>query len=193
MRQIHTWRTEGLEFPVAVNISAVNLQDRGFPEIVAAMMAEHEVPSYLLELEVTETAIMTEPLCAIDNIRKLDNIGVLVSIDDFGTGYSSMAYLQKLLVAKIKIDKSFVMDMDKGAKDDVIVRSTIELAHNLGLKAVAEGVESEEVWSKLKAMGCDSAQGYYMSKPLTPALFTEWLKNSKWGNSVVDNLKVVND
>ncbi len=193
MQQIHTWRTEGLEFPVAVNISAVNLQDRGFPEIVAAMMAEHEVPSYLLELEVTETAIMTEPLCAIDNIRKLDNIGVLVSIDDFGTGYSSMAYLQKLLVAKIKIDKSFVMDMDKGAKDDVIVRSTIELAHNLGLKAVAEGVESEEVWSKLKAMGCDSAQGYYMSKPLTPALFTEWLENSQWGNGAVNKLKVVND
>lgn len=193
MQQIHTWRTQGLEFPVAVNISAVNLQDRGFPEIVAAMMAEHEVPSYLLELEVTETAIMTEPLCAIDNIRKLDNIGVLVSIDDFGTGYSSMAYLQKLLVAKIKIDKSFVMDMDKGTKDDVIVRSTIELAHNLGLKAVAEGVESEEVWSKLKAMGCDSAQGYYMSKPLTPAMFTEWLQNSQWSNSVISNLKVVND
>lgn len=193
MQQIYTWRTEGLEFPVAVNISAVNLQDRGFPEIVAAMMAEHEVPSYLLELEVTETAIMTEPLCAIDNIRKLDNIGVMVSIDDFGTGYSSMAYLQKLLVAKIKIDKSFVMDMDKGTKDDVIVRSTIELAHNLGLKAVAEGVESEEVWGKLKAMGCDSAQGYYMSKPLTPAMFAEWLQNSQWGNTVENHLKVVNN
>ena len=193
MQQIHAWRTQGLEFPVAVNISAVNLQDRGFPEIVAAIMVEYEVPSYLLELEVTETAIMTEPLCAIDNIRKLGNIGVQVSIDDFGTGYSSMAYLRKLLVAKIKIDKSFVMDMDKGTKDDVIVRSTIELAHNLGLKAVAEGVESEEVWGKLKAMGCDSAQGYYMSKPLTPAGFMEWLQNSKWSNATVTNLKVVND
>jgi len=126
MLQIQVWRAQGMEFPVAVNISSVNLQDRGFPEIVAAMMTEYEVPSRLLELEVTETAIMTEPISAIDNIRKLDNIGVQVSIDDFGTGYSSMAYLQKLLVAKIKIDKSFVIDMDKDQKDDVIVRSTIE-------------------------------------------------------------------
>ena len=193
MQQIHAWRIQGMEFPVAVNISAVNLQDRGFPEMVAAVMTEYEVPSRLLELEVTETAIMTEPLCAIDNIRKLDNIGVLVSIEDFGTGYSSMAYLQKLLVAKIKIDKSFVMDMDKGEKDDVIVRSTIELAHNLGLKAVAEGVESEEVWARLKAMGCDSAQGYYMSKPLTPEKFAEWIQSSPWGYALETHQKAVND
>ena len=182
-----------MEFPVAVNVSAVNLQDRGFPEMVAAMLAEHEVPSRLLELEVTETAIMNEPLCAIDNIRKLDNIGVQVSIDDFGTGYSSMAYLQKLLVAKIKIDKSFVIDMDKDERDNVIVRSTIDLAHNLGLKAVAEGVESEEVWDKLKAMGCDSAQGYYMSKPLTPEKFTEWIQSSPWGFTLPSDKKAVNE
>lgn len=191
MQQIRVWRKQGMEFPVSVNISAVNLQDRGFPEMVAAMITEHEVPSRLLELEVTETAIMSEPLCAIENIRKLDNIGVQVSIDDFGTGYSSMAYLQKLLVAKIKIDKSFVMDMDKGAKDDVIVRSTIELAHNLGLKAVAEGVESEEVWDRLKAMGCDSAQGYYMSKPLSSEKFIEWMQSSPWGGQLAPDIKQV--
>ena len=192
MLQIQVWREQGMEFPVAVNISAVNLQDRGFPEIVAAMMTEYEVPSRLLELEVTETAIMTEPISAIDNIRKLDNIGVQVSIDDFGTGYSSMAYLQKLLVAKIKIDKSFVIDMDKDQKDDVIVRSTIELAHNLGLKAVAEGVESAEVWERLKAMGCDSAQGYYMSKPLTPEKFAEWMQTSPWGHALASDKRAVN-
>lgn len=192
MLQIQIWREQGMEFPVAVNISAVNLQDRGFPEIVAAMMTEYEVPSRLLELEVTETAIMTEPISAIDNIRKLDNIGVQVSIDDFGTGYSSMAYLQKLLVAKIKIDKSFVIDMDKDQKDDVIVRSTIELAHNLGLKAVAEGVESAEVWERLKAMGCDSAQGYYMSKPLTPEKFAEWMQSSPWGHALASDKRAVN-
>lgn len=193
MQQIHVWREQGMEFPVAVNISSVNLQDRGFPETVAAMITEFEVPSRLLELEVTETAIMTEPLRAIENIRKLDNIGVQVSIDDFGTGYSSMAYLQKLLVAKIKIDKSFVMDMDKGEKDDVIVRSAIDLAHNLGLKAVAEGVESEAVWDRLKAMGCDSAQGYYMSKPLSSEKFTEWMQSSPWGFALAHDKKVVND
>ena len=136
---------------------------------------------------------MTEPLRAIDNIRKLDNMGVQVSIDDFGTGYSSMAYLQKLLVAKIKIDKSFVIDMDTSEKDDVIVRSTIELAHNLGLKAIAEGVESIEVWDKLKAMGCDSAQGYYMSKPLTSEKFAEWMQSSPWGFAQVSDKKVVNE
>ena len=192
MLQIQVWREQGMEFPVAVNISSVNLQDRGFPETVAAMMTEYEVPSRLLELEVTETAIMTEPISAIDNIRKLDNIGVQVSIDDFGTGYSSMAYLQKLLVAKIKIDKSFVIDMDKDQKDDVIVRSTIELAHNLGLKAVAEGVESAEVWERLKAMGCDSAQGYYMSKPLTPEKFAEWMQTSPWGHALASDKRAVN-
>lgn len=193
MKQIYAWRKQGMEFPVSVNISAVNLQDRGFPEMLASMLAEYEVPSRLIELEVTETAIMTEPLCAIDNIRKLDTLGVQVSIDDFGTGYSSMAYLQKLLVAKIKIDKSFVMDMDKGEKDDVIVRSTIDLAHNLGLKAVAEGVESAEVWEKLKTMGCDSAQGYYMSKPLTSEKFAEWMQSSPWGLALVSDKKAVND
>lgn len=187
MLQIQVWREQGMEFPVAVNISSVNIQDRGFPETVAAMMTEYEVPSRLLELEVTETAIMTEPISAIDNIRKLDNIGVQVSIDDFGTGYSSMAYLQKLLVAKIKIDKSFVIDMDKDQKDDVIVRSAIGLAHNLGLKAVAEGVESAEVWERLKAMGCDSAQGYYMSKPLTPEKFAEWMQSSPWGHALASD------
>jgi len=181
MVQIQVWRTQGIELPVAVNVSAINLQDKGFPEWVAAMVTAYETPPRLLELEVTETAIMTEPLRAIENIRKLANIGVQVSIDDFGTGYSSMAYLQKLLVAKIKIDRSFVMDMGKQVNDAVIVRSTIDLAHNLGLKAVAEGVENQEAWDKLREMGCDSAQGYYMSKPLSAEKFLEWMQNSPWG------------
>jgi diguanylate cyclase (GGDEF)-like protein len=186
MQQIQKWRTEQVSLPVAVNVSAVNLQDTGFPEFIAAIITEYEVPSHLLELEVTETAIMTEPLRAIENIRKLSNIGVTVSIDDFGTGYSSMAYLQKLLVAKIKIDKSFVMEMASGLgeSDEVIVRSTIELAHNLGLKAVAEGVETQGAWDKLHAMGCDSAQGYFMSKPLPPEKLVEWMKSSRWGGQL---------
>ena len=104
-----------------------------------------------------------------------------------------MAYLQKLLVAKIKIDKSFVIDMDRDGKDDVIVRSTIELAHNLGLKAVAEGVESAEVWERLKAMGCDSAQGYYMGRPLTPEKLSEWMQDSPWGIAQRQGRKVVNE
>jgi len=189
--QIQSWRTLGIELPVSVNVSAINLQDKGFPEWVAAMITEHETPPRLLELEVTETAIMTEPLRAIENIRKLANLGVQVSIDDFGTGYSSMAYLQKLLVAKIKIDRSFVMDMGKQENDAVIVRSTIDLAHNLGLKAVAEGVENQESWDKLRDMGCDSAQGYYMSKPLSAEKFLEWMQSSPWGAQMPGNAKTV--
>ena len=184
MQQINTWRVEGISLPVAVNISAVNLQDADFPDTVAAIIAEHQVPSHMLELEVTETAIMTEPLRAIENIRKLSDMGVLVSIDDFGTGYSSLAYLQKLMVAKIKIDKSFVMEMATGKLDEVIVRSTIDLAHNMGLKAVAEGVETQEAWDKLREMGCDSAQGYFMSKPLPPEKLMAWINESKWSGKL---------
>jgi EAL domain-containing protein (putative c-di-GMP-specific phosphodiesterase class I) len=181
LEQTQAWRAQGMELPVAVNVSALNLQDVGFPELVASMVTEYETPPRLVELEVTETAIMTEPLRAIENIRKLASLGVQVSIDDFGTGYSSMAYLQKLLVAKIKIDRSFVMEMGKRENDEVIVRSTIDLAHNLGLKAVAEGVENQDAWDKLRDMGCDSAQGYYMSKPLAAEKFLEWMQNSPWG------------
>ncbi len=182
MKQIHDWGSQGFVYPVAVNISAINLQDKGFPESVAALIAEYKIPSHLLELEVTETAIMKEPIVAIENIRNLSLLGIQMSIDDFGTGYSSMAYIQKLLVAKIKIDKSFVIDMGTHGKDEMIVRATIDLAHNLGLSAVAEGVENQQAWDKLHELGCDSAQGYYMSKPLPPEQFLEWVQDTIWNN-----------
>lgn len=179
-KQIKEWQKAGHTIPISINISAINLQDPEFPAMVATMLVEHDVGSHLIELEVTETAVMTEPIRAIENIRRLSELGVQVSIDDFGTGYSSLAYLQKLLVAKIKIDKSFVMQMGKGGNEEIIVRSTIELAHNLGLKAVAEGVEDLATWDKLRSLGCDSAQGYYMSKPLASEDFLEWMKTSSW-------------
>lgn len=180
LQQTRTWLGLGHAFPISVNISTVNLQDTTFPDLVAAMLLQFATPPHLLELEVTETAIMTEPLRAIENIRLLSNLGVIVSIDDFGTGYSSMAYLQKLLVAKIKIDKSFVMEMATGEADEVIVRSAIDLAHNLGLKAVAEGVETQAAWDKLRVLGCDAAQGYFMSKPLPAEKLLEWMQTSTW-------------
>ena len=189
MRQIQEWSSHSYSFPIAVNISAVNLQDKDFPEYVAAMISEYAVPNYLLEFEVTETAIMTEPIIAIENIRRLAHIGVQMSIDDFGTGYSSMAYLQKLLVAKIKIDKSFVIEMGTSKNDEVIVRATIDLAHNLGLKAVAEGVESQEAWDKLRKLGCDSAQGYFMSKGLPAEKLMEWIQTSPWAAQIVVDAK----
>ena len=189
MKQSQKWSSKGFVFPIAVNISAVNLQDKGFPESVAALFAEYKMPSHLLELEVTENAIMNEPLLAIENIRKLSSIGIQMSIDDFGTGYSSMAYIQKLLVAKIKIDKSFVIDMGADKRDEVIVRSTIDLAHNLGLKAVAEGVENQAAWDKLRELGCDSAQGYFMSRPLSAEKFIEWVQDSPWGGQLATEAK----
>lgn len=187
MQQIQKWGSQGFAYPIAVNISAINLQDKGFPAFVASLIAEYQIPSHLLELEVTETAIMKEPIVAIENVRALSLLGIQMSIDDFGTGYSSMAYIQKLLVAKIKIDKSFVIDMGTQAKDEVIVRATIDLAHNLGLIAVAEGVENQAAWDKLHALGCDSAQGYHMSKPLPPEQFLEWVQNTPWNVQAFSN------
>ena len=181
LRQCEIWYTQKLNLNMAVNISTYNLQDPVFPETVAELLEKFSVPACYIELEITETAIMTDPLRAIENIKKLNDMGLQIAIDDFGTGYSSMAYLQKLLVAKIKIDKSFVIEMDKNQNDDVIVRSTIDLGHNLGLKVVAEGVESQESWDRLKEMGCDSAQGYFMSRPIPADQFMQWIKESPYG------------
>ena len=183
LTQCERWEQAGLPLTVAVNVSAVNIQDPEFPEQVATLLAGVRVPAHRLELEVTETAVMTEPARAVTCIKKLRALGLQVAIDDFGTGYSSMAYLKELLVAKIKIDKSFVKDMASNHQDAVIVRSSVELGHNLGMKVVAEGVENQVVWDKLKALGCDAAQGYYMSRPLEADKLLEWMKQSRWGLS----------
>lgn len=181
LRQCEQWHETHINLSMAINISAINLQDPVFPDSVAEILEKFNIAPTYIELEITETAIMTDPLRAIENITKLSAMGLQVSIDDFGTGYSSMAYLQKLLVAKIKIDKSFVMEMDKNKNDDVIVRSTIDLGHNLGLKVIAEGVENQESWNRLKEMGCDSAQGYFMSRPIPADQFMQWIKESPFG------------
>ena len=181
LRQCCIWHGDGLPLTIAVNISAANLQDPQFPELVGAALAKTGAKAAWLELEITETAIMNEPVVAMEAIGKLNSMGVQLAIDDFGTGYSSMAYLKKLLVAKIKIDKSFVMGMNDNNNDAVIVSSLIGLGHNLGLSVVAEGVESTEVWDQLKQLGCDSAQGYNMSHPIPQDKLTDWLKESPWG------------
>ncbi len=184
--QSSLWTQAGLNLTIAINISAINLQDPQFPDDMAAMLHRHQVLPANIELEVTETAIMSEPLKAIENIKKLSGMGLQIAIDDFGTGYSSMAYLRKLLVAKIKIDKSFVMDMHNNKNDEVIVRSTVDLGHNLGLTVVAEGVETQGAWDKLKELGCDSAQGYFMGRPVAPAELEKWVRQSPWGLAAPD-------
>ena len=175
LRQCRTWSLQGLELCVAVNLSTRNLLDVYLPQAVGELLARWEVPAGLLELEITESTILADPVRAMQVLSRLDEMGVRLSIDDFGTGYSSLAYLKRLPVDELKIDKSFILGMDESENDEVIVRSTIDLGRNLGLCVVAEGVESPQAWSRLAQLGCNVAQGYYLSRPVPAEQLTQWL------------------
>jgi EAL domain-containing protein (putative c-di-GMP-specific phosphodiesterase class I) len=183
--QCLTWHQQGLRFGIAVNLSARNLQDPQLPDQVAKLLFDCALPQGSLGLEITESIIMTEPVRAMEVLTQLNQMGIRLSIDDFGTGYSSLGYLNRLPVEEIKIDRSFIKDMVVDEDAAVIVRSTIELGRNLGLKVVAEGVENQAIWDKLSALGCDAAQGYYMCRPLPVAELTRWLTESPWGLKTV--------
>lgn len=172
--QARAWADEGRPLAIAVNVSAINLDDEEFVGHVKHILEESGVAPDLIELEVTETALMRDPERAQAAIRAFSDLGVRVSIDDFGTGYSSMTYLRRLAVAKIKIDKSFVIDMGISRNDSVIVRSIIDLGHSLGLKVVGEGVESADSMAALASLGCDYAQGYHLARPLEAEAFDAW-------------------
>jgi EAL domain-containing protein (putative c-di-GMP-specific phosphodiesterase class I) len=169
LRQVREWKDEGRELSVAVNLSARSFLDTQLAVEIPRLLAKHDVDARLLELEITESMLMLDPGRAQAVLERLSRIGLTLSVDDFGTGYSSLANLKRLPVDVIKIDKSFVMDMAIDASDAAIVRSTIDLAHNLGLRVVAEGVESHQSWTSLKDLGCDLAQGFYVSRPLPAA------------------------
>ncbi len=181
LEQCHAWHEAGLELSMAVNLSVRNLQDPRLPEQIAEHLERRNVPARWLELEITEGTIMQDPSRAMAILSRLNEMGVRLSIDDFGTGYSSLGYLKKLPVEAIKVDKSFVIGMASDEDDAVIVRSTIDLGHNLGLKIIAEGVENRETLEKLTALGCDLAQGFYMSRPILPADLERWIAESPWG------------
>jgi len=178
--QCRAWRQLGIVLDVAVNLSPRNLHDPGLPAKVAGLLAKWSVPPSQLTLEITENAIMIDPERALKILERLHNMGIRLSIDDFGTGYSSLVYLKKLPVTQIKIDRSFVTDMISDENDAIIVRSTIDLGHNLGCHIVAEGVETKEILQHLKALGCDCAQGYYLSRPVPAEELTTWLSESAW-------------
>ncbi|HEU4345585.1 MAG TPA: EAL domain-containing protein [Candidatus Binatia bacterium] len=178
--QARCWQEKGLNISVSVNLSPRLLHDINFPDRVVEVLETHGLAPEQLELEITENTIMADPACSLEILTRLSRLGVALSIDDFGTGYSSLAYLKKLPVVAVKIDKSFVINMSTDSNDALIVRSTIDLAHNLGLKVIAEGVETREVWDRLVALGCDQAQGYYMSRPLPSGEMTQWLLESPW-------------
>ncbi|QJQ01651.1 diguanylate phosphodiesterase [Herbaspirillum rubrisubalbicans] len=167
-------QVQGLSLKFSVNLSTRDLLDQELPAAFAAILERHRLTPEALCLEITESAIMDDPGRAQNTLERLSAMGFALSIDDFGTGYSSLAYLKSLPVDELKIDKSFVMKMAQDQDDAKIVRSTIDLGHNLGLRVVAEGVESEEVWFLLRQMGCDQGQGYFMGKPMPVEGFLEW-------------------
>lgn len=181
LRQCAAWHEAGLPISVAVNISVRNLQDQGLVEQVARELKDAHVPAKWLELEITESGLMADPARAMRVLTRLRRMGIHLSIDDFGTGYSSLSYLKKLPVSSVKIDKSFVMDMVADDDDAAIVRSTVDMAHHLGLRVIAEGMETRETWGRLEAFGCDEGQGYYLSRPVSGDILGEWLRSSPWG------------
>ncbi|MDH3461957.1 MAG: GGDEF domain-containing phosphodiesterase, partial [Burkholderiaceae bacterium] len=174
-----TLRAQGLDLKFAINLSTRDLLDQDLPARLERLLACDAMDPRLLCMEITESAIMDDPQRAMRTLRQLHDMGLRLSIDDFGTGYSSLAYLKLLPIHELKIDKSFVMAMERDRADLKIVRSTIDLAHNLGLSVVAEGVENAQTWAVLSALKCDEAQGYFMAKPMPEADFADWMATWK--------------
>ena len=169
-------RAQGIEIKLSVNLSTRDLLDQDLPAKLEKLLARESVDPHALCLEITESAIMDDPQRALQTLKRLHDMGLRLSIDDFGTGYSSLAYLKQMPLHELKIDKSFVMSMERDRADMKIVRSTIDLAHNLGLTVTAEGVETAQGFAILRAMQCDEAQGYFMAKPMPGGDFAGWMR-----------------
>lgn len=177
IRQSANWYREGLLVPVAINLSGLDLENRGLPDYIAGLLERWQVPPAFIELEITETAAITDQETGLQVLGRLAQLGIAVTIDDFGIGYSSLQRLKQLPVSTIKIDKSFVIDVGHGEQDMLFVDTITRLGHGLGMKVVAEGVECRESWERLLAAGCDMGQGYLFSRPLPVDLMTGWLRN----------------
>jgi len=183
IRQCSLWLAEGRPLGIAINISMRDLLNPGLPSTLSSLMRTYDVAPQWIALEITESAIMEEPIRALEVFSGINNTGVRLSLDDFGIGQSSLAYLKRFPVAELKIDKSFVMAMSDDKDDAAIVRSAIELGHNMGLRVVAEGVEDGDSLELLQSMGCDLAQGYFISRPLPADKLEKWLSESSWKSS----------
>ena len=181
LAQRAAWRDAGIDLTVSVNLSIKDLQDLAVPLLIKNLLKEFRLEPSDLMLEITETSMMLDPDKTFEVISNLHAMGVQLSIDDFGTGYSSLAYLKQLPAEELKIDRSFVRNMLIDDNDEVIVRATIDLAKNLGLAVIAEGVESAEIMQRLHDMHCDLAQGYYICRPLPADELAEWLKTCPYG------------
>jgi EAL domain-containing protein (putative c-di-GMP-specific phosphodiesterase class I) len=174
--QAADWRSAGLELAVAVNLSASSLLDMNLPDQVAGLLSARQLPAETLQLEITEELVLVDRARARDILDRLRRHGVRISIDDFGTGYSSLAYLRELPVDELKLDRSFVTPMTGDPRAAALVSSTIALAHSLGLRLVAEGVEDEFALRELARFGCDEAQGFYLSRPMAAVDVPAWLR-----------------
>jgi diguanylate cyclase (GGDEF)-like protein len=179
LAQWRAWHERGIDLGIAVNLSTQNFHDLRLPDEIDGLLARWEVPAEYLQLEITESMLIADPVRAEGVLGRLAAMGIRLDIDDFGTGYSSLAYLKRLPVRGIKIDRSFVQNLVDDDNDEVIVRSTIELARNLGLEVVAEGVESVEAYETLRRFGCDYAQGFYLSRPLPSDVFERWYRRTR--------------
>ena len=179
LEQCRCWLDAGIWTRIAVNFSARNFQDKDLPERIAELLLKHGVAAEQLELEITESAVMSDPTRALAVLQRIHQMGITLSIDDYGTGYSSLSYLQQLPIRTLKIDLSFVREMLTNHENEVIVQSTITLAHNLGLNVVAEGVENIETLNRLTELQCDHAQGYFISRPMDATAATQWLHQNK--------------
>ncbi|MEU5366127.1 bifunctional diguanylate cyclase/phosphodiesterase [Streptomyces sp. NPDC005925] len=176
LAQVARWRARGLFVPVAVNVSPRDVHTPGFAGSVAARLARHGVPAGALQLEITEHVMLEDPQRAADTLNALTGHGVKMSLDDFGTGYSSLVHLRRLPVSELKIDRSFVARLAVDTEDAEIVRCTVDLAHSLGLLVVAEGVEDDETWERLRDLGCDAVQGWLVAAAMPPEETTAWLR-----------------
>jgi diguanylate cyclase (GGDEF)-like protein len=186
LSQCAAWHANNIHIGISVNLSAYSLNDIHLLDTVRHALARAKIEPHWLTLELTETAIMSDADRALTTLSRLNSMGVRLSVDDFGTGYSSLAYLKRFPVDEIKIDKSFVMDMLDDASDAVIVRSTIDLAHNMGMKVVAEGIETQDAWDTLAVLGCNIGQGYHMCRPCPAADFEKWVHESPWGKQPIN-------
>ncbi|HEX4986533.1 MAG TPA: EAL domain-containing protein [Burkholderiales bacterium] len=193
VRQCGAWLADGLACGVSINASSRDLLDRELPQVVADLLRRHAMDPALLTIEVTESALMEDPNRAQETVKALKGLGVRLSIDDYGTGYSSLAYIQRLQCDELKVDRAFVTHAVENSRDSAIIKSTIELGHALGLSVVAEGVETAEGMQVLQSLGCDMAQGYWISRALPQAEFRRWMDSSEWnsGRRRPDLLRVV--
>ncbi|BAL27194.1 bifunctional diguanylate cyclase/phosphodiesterase [Azoarcus sp. KH32C] len=180
--QCYAWHEAGLDRALSINLSAQDLRAPGLIDRIRGLFATWGIGSELIQFELTESALMEDPAGAVETLTRLKQLDTQLFVDDFGTGYSSLSYLQKLPIDAMKIDQSFVIPIATSADSEVIVRSAIELGHNLELEVVAEGVESQTVWDRLAALGCDVAQGFFVSEPMPAEQFRIW--DEEWSHRV---------